>query len=257
MWRALVFLAATLSICAAQDARGLRARYGEPYLQRFRIDAQTSVTVRYNVAGEVCGLQVAPAGFDSGAAAQERYLPAFRIAQIVNRFIPGYVETRGPGAPAALEEFQGWQIRHRYREANRKDELLFAQLAASSRCSPETAASLEQQYGAAEYERFSVQLQIALGAAYAPDRSLKRVEIRRYSVDFNEDGRPAQGANEAAAGRVLEEVLTAPVRRALVRRAASLEAGRQEELYQGDRVKVTRYSAPKQEQFLGYSIEWR
>jgi hypothetical protein len=136
----------------------------------------------------------------------------------------------------------------------------FAELTAKAQCSSETRLSLQLQYGPPEYERSRVRPGLALSVWYTQGRSVKRVEVRRYSTALNDEPYSIDQVIDAtAAEQVLDEVLTLTVRKALLLGVESITGRLGQSTRTYGRMMVTRtFWADRSEgKTLGYSVWWR
>jgi len=290
VWRLLASMIAVALALNAQGFQDFRLRYGEPYIQRYRIDSQTSLTVRYGRSGRACAFQISPADFDVFAQPREKDLDTLAVDLIVDRFVPRYLAERDRGAVGAVsgrrvvEDFSGWQITHEYRASAVREKTIYAALIASARCSSENQPSpeqphgateyesvfpesvccgvskLEQQYGAPEYERFMVHPGLMLGVTYGKERSVKRIDIRQYSTSFNDEPYSAEKIVDApTADRLIDEVFSPEGRKALRHSLNTITGWMLEETSTYGRAIIRRSSKPNglEGQLLGYSVIWQ
>lgn len=263
MWRIPLLTIAVAMTSGAQVINlEFRSRYGEAYIQRFRIDAQLSVAARYDDSGAACAFQISPSNFVSVAFSEA---PTAAIDLVVDRLLPHYLTEHDRGSAPVnaaddVEDFGGWQIRHERPSPFTPAKTSFAELTAKAQCSSENRLSLQLQFGPPEYERFHVRPGLALSVSYAQDRSVKRIEIRRDSTALNDEPRVFdRGIDATAAEQVLDEVLTPAIRKALRPGLESITGQALQSTSTYGSMMVTRNSVAdgSKGKILGYSVSWR
>ncbi|HXB71752.1 MAG TPA: hypothetical protein VNY05_26180 [Candidatus Acidoferrales bacterium] len=154
MWRVPLLVIAVAMTSGAQilNLDEFRSRYGEPYIQRYRIDAQLSLAARYDDSGAACALQISPSDFVSVAFSDAS---TAAIDLVVDRLVPYYLAEHDRGSTPAsaandIEDFGCWRIRHERPYPFSPARTSFAELTAKAQCSSETRLSLQLQYGPPE-----------------------------------------------------------------------------------------------------------
>jgi hypothetical protein len=170
-----VFLA--FASTTPQDSFHLRARYGEPDVERFAIRPDVTVTAEYSPDGKARMLEIEPRhAFLHSDSEQQPSIPKETAMEALNELIPG---TRGKKL-RSRGNFQGG--------CNSFDFAIFEGLSISeaSLCPqglrslivrpklptatlPYTSAELHARYGSADVEQFRVRPDIELTAEYGPD----------------------------------------------------------------------------------------
>src|SRR5580700_8265143 len=99
MWRVPLLVIAVAMISGSQVTNlEFRSRYGEPYIQRYPIDAQLSVAAQYDDSGVACAFQISPSNF---VAVGFSDAPTAAIDLVVNRLVPHYLAEHDRGSVPA------------------------------------------------------------------------------------------------------------------------------------------------------------
>jgi hypothetical protein len=243
-------MAATLTL-AAQTPQDFRTRHGEAYIQRYRIDDQSGLTVRYGDSGQACAFRIAGLKTDKFGRIYEGDLDSGMVDRMVERLVPGYT-----AAGTRTAEFEGWRISYEYRDPAARDQTISATLVAGPTCSDETRSTLRQQYGSPEYERFMVEPGMMLVVSYGKDQAVKEVGILRRSTEFHGETYGSEKPIDAPlAERLLDEILT-PAGRLTLRPEMDMSMGQiTKQISSNGTVSMGRVS--NHAGVLEYSIDWQ
>jgi hypothetical protein len=200
LWGCLMFLA--LAATAPQDSFDLRARYGDPDVERFAIRPDVTMTAAYGKDGKASELSIAPRqqflrqSFTPGPTMERE-----AAMDLLNEVMP---ETGGKynGPGAAMQDgcgaiafmfYKNISVSvgldpcvspNRVRSIGVRPKLPTATL-------PYTSAELHARYGSADLEQFRVRRDIRLTAEYGPDgqactmriQSIPEVHDLTYRLD--------------------------------------------------------------------------
>jgi hypothetical protein len=209
----LMFLA--LATTTPQDSLDLRARYGEPDVERFAVRPDVTMTVKYGSDGKASMLEIEPRHAFFQSVEQLPSMPKETARDVLNDVLP---ETRGKELrPTASFQsscnsvgttiFKGLSITQ---TSGCEEGLKSLVVRPQSATLPLTSVELHARYGKPDVERFVVRPDIRLTAEYGPDGRACTMRIESvHDLTYPLDA-PAAPVEEVVA--VFDEIVPPPAR---------------------------------------------
>jgi hypothetical protein len=176
----------TLAATAPQDSFDLRARYGDPDVERFAIRPDVTVIAGYSPDGKARMLEIEPRHAFFGSDFQQQLsMPKETAMEALNELIP---ETRGKKlhprgtfqsgcTSVPFKTFKGLSITE-VSGCGEGIKSLTVRADLPTGTLPFTSAELHARYGSADLETFRVRPDITLTAEYGPDRQACTMRIQ-------------------------------------------------------------------------------
>lgn len=176
----------TLAATAPQDSFDLRARYGDPDVERFAIRPDVTVIAGYSPDGKARMLEIEPRHAFFGSDFQQQLsMPKETAMEALNELIP---ETRGKKlhprgtfqsgcTSVPFKTFKGLSITE-VSGCGEGIKSLTVRADLPTGTLPFTSAELHARYGSADLETFHVRPDITLTAEYGPDRQACTMRIQ-------------------------------------------------------------------------------
>lgn len=176
----------TLAATAPQDSFDLRARYGDPDVERFAIRPDVTVIAGYSPDGKARMLEIEPRHAFFGSDFQQQLsMPKETAMEALNELIP---ETRGKKlhprgtfqsgcTSVPFKTFKGLSITE-VSGCGEGIKSLTVRADLPTGTLPFTSAELHARYGSADLETFRVRPDITLTAEYGPDHQACTMRIQ-------------------------------------------------------------------------------